>query len=222
MAFRTRILATAALVLFAFVSCDEARRLIEHDTTLLHYAAEEGDAELAAAVLQNGAALETRDGDGKTALAVAAEHGSAEVVSLLVDAGADHRVAISDGRSLLHWAAERGEVAIVELLLALDAGYIAALPEPTEAPDAAETPDADPADGDPEAGAETASVETETTADPFGNRPLIQTVDAEGYTPVDRAAQYGRREVVLYLVNAGAPVDRLWPRRLTIGGVILD
>ena len=226
------------------VGCDAARSLTEESTTLLHYAADEGDTELVAALLSAGAELEAQDGAGLTPIAVAAEAGRGEVVLDLLEAGADHRVEISGSRSLLHWAAERGLVNVIEPLLAADRAYLAAYAEtaaaspddaasPGAAGEAAEAGEADAGDATEESdeaertddGRTEAADDGAADAEPIGvveGRPLLESIDEDGYTPVDRAAQYEQRDAVLFLVNAGAPVNRVWPRKLSLGGVLLD
>src|SRR5438093_5854564 len=77
--------------------------------TALHWAAERGDAELAAVLLGAGAkpGVETRIGR-YTPLHLAAKGGNHAVVRLLVDAGADLRAPTTTGAVALHFAAASG------------------------------------------------------------------------------------------------------------------
>ncbi len=90
--------------------------------TALHWAAERGNAELAAMLVQAGANLDavTRIGS-YTPLHVASREGEADVVGVLLDAGADLSVrAAESGATSLHLAATSGDVATLRTLL--DAG----------------------------------------------------------------------------------------------------
>jgi uncharacterized protein len=90
--------------------------------TALHWAAENADAEMTAALLSAGAnpAAVTRLGE-YTPLHIASRVGSAGVVRALLGAGADpHAATSAGGDTPLHHAAGAGAVAVVELLI--DAG----------------------------------------------------------------------------------------------------
>lgn len=87
--------------------------------TALHWAAEHGDAELAATLVHAGAYLEatTRIGD-YTPLHLAARAGSGAVVEVLLEAGADLAAATgASGATPLHFAAQAGSEAAVSALL---------------------------------------------------------------------------------------------------------
>jgi ankyrin repeat protein len=86
--------------------------------TALHWAAERGDADLAAVLLKSGANVRavTRIG-GHTPLHVAAKAGAAAVVRLLVGAHADARALTTTGAAPLHFAAASGSSDAVAALL---------------------------------------------------------------------------------------------------------
>jgi uncharacterized protein len=86
--------------------------------TALHWAAEHGDAELAALLLKSGASprAETRIGR-HTPLHVAAKTGDPRVVRLLVDAKADVRAVTTTGATPLHFAAASGSAETIAILL---------------------------------------------------------------------------------------------------------
>src|SRR4029079_18590478 len=77
--------------------------------TALHWAARQGDAELAQMLLYAGANVKasTRIG-GYTRIALAAQNGSAPVVDLLLKAGADAKAPTSNGTTPLMLAASAG------------------------------------------------------------------------------------------------------------------
>ena len=89
--------------------------------TALHWAAEQGDAALAAALLKAGASAAAGTRVGRhTPLHIAAKEGRAAVVRLLVDAKADVNAPTSTGAAPLHFAASSGSRESVAILL--DAG----------------------------------------------------------------------------------------------------
>ena len=76
--------------------------------TPLHWAAQEGKAEVATALLEHGADANARAHDGRTPLHKAAFRGHHAVVELLVRVGADPNVRDNDGQTPIH-AAQRQE-----------------------------------------------------------------------------------------------------------------
>ncbi|HZR24366.1 MAG TPA: ankyrin repeat domain-containing protein [Vicinamibacterales bacterium] len=88
--------------------------------TALHFAAQRGDADLAAMLLYAGANVSavTRIGS-YTPLHIAAQSGSASVAEALINAGADVKARTSTtGVTPLHLAAEAGSVAVIDVLVA--------------------------------------------------------------------------------------------------------
>ena len=98
--------------------------------TALHWAAAEGDAALAAALVGAGAstAAGTRVGH-HTPLHIAAKEGRAPIVRLLVDAKADVNALTTTGAAPLHFAASSGNREAVAILLAAGADPNAREPE---------------------------------------------------------------------------------------------
>ncbi|KAK2883607.1 hypothetical protein QQF64_016739 [Cirrhinus molitorella] len=66
----------------------EEKKSFKNQTTVLHMAATEDDATLAEVLLRNGALVDTRDGQSKTALYHAVRHGNEKTAAVLLKAGA--------------------------------------------------------------------------------------------------------------------------------------
>ena len=66
--------------------------------------------------LCNGADVNAKDGDGKTALLWAARNGNEKAVTLLLKAGADANAMDCYGNTALVWAVRHGNEKAVELL----------------------------------------------------------------------------------------------------------
>ena len=96
------------------LSCEHGRTPLQ--TAVAHY-----NPEIFAALLEAGAATETRDIFGWTALIVAAERGRASMVEALLAAGAALEAEDKDGRRALHCAAYTGHTSTVEALVAAGA-----------------------------------------------------------------------------------------------------
>ena len=98
--------------------------------TGLHWAALNGNAEIAGLLIGTGADLEaaTRIG-AHTALHVAAKEGNGEIVAILAEAGADVAAVTETGASPLHFAAAAGDVRAVAALLDHGAAVDAMEPE---------------------------------------------------------------------------------------------
>jgi predicted Ser/Thr protein kinase len=86
-------------------------------TPALIIAAARGDLQITTSLLDRGADVNARDGQGWTALLGAVDRGSAEIARLLLDRGADVNAARETGVTPLLIAASRGDQTIVEMLL---------------------------------------------------------------------------------------------------------
>lgn len=99
----------------------DLRQLDEAGYTLLHTAAVNGHAEIAAYLLSKGLESDWRDPEltvsNYTALHLAARENSAEVVSLLAEAGADLNACDARGRTPLHMAATSDAAEAARVLL---------------------------------------------------------------------------------------------------------
>ncbi|KAG7391166.1 hypothetical protein PHYBOEH_006773 [Phytophthora boehmeriae] len=83
----------------------------------LHYAARNGNINLASLLLERGADVAAQNNDGGTALHQAAYNGHVEVISLLLERGADVAAQDNDGLTALHRAVTSGSIEVVSLLL---------------------------------------------------------------------------------------------------------
>ena len=92
-----------------------------HLDSALVEAARNGRLEPVRALLQNGANVDARDGDGYTALHWAAGNGHLETVRDLLGDGASVDARDGDGYTALHWAAGYGHLEIVRDLLNAEA-----------------------------------------------------------------------------------------------------
>ncbi|MBN2496511.1 MAG: ankyrin repeat domain-containing protein [Deltaproteobacteria bacterium] len=108
------------LLLFGLVGARSRERKdegwIPGDGELLK-AAESGDLESVEARLAQGAPLDGRNREGRTALHVALEAGHAKVAARLIERGAGVDLRDRQGNSPLHLAAEMGSASLIESLL---------------------------------------------------------------------------------------------------------
>ena len=92
--------------------------LVQATDRVLHEAAAAGDVELAAYLLEQGAAVDVRSTiDASTPLHIAAYAGRIDVVRLLIARGADIGARAQGGITPMHMAALGGHAEIVDLLL---------------------------------------------------------------------------------------------------------
>jgi ankyrin repeat protein len=84
----------------------------------LHHAAQSGNSETVALLIEKGACVNALKTDNKTPLHVAVARGNAEMVALLIEKGVSVNALTTANETPLHKAAERGSVEIVALLIA--------------------------------------------------------------------------------------------------------
>ena len=87
-------------------------------TTALHWAAYQGDLDVAQLLLRAGARADARNRYAVTPLALACGRGNAPIVEALLDAGADANTTLPEGETVLMAAARSGNVDVLRLLLA--------------------------------------------------------------------------------------------------------
>ena len=87
-------------------------------TTALHWAAYQGDLDIAQLLLRAGANADTPNRYGVTPLALAAGRGNAPIVEALLEAGAEANTTLPEGETVLMAAARSGNVDVLRLLLA--------------------------------------------------------------------------------------------------------
>jgi uncharacterized protein len=113
-----------ALVVLALVPAawgaippQNARSRLKDGTTALHYAAHDGDIELAARLIRQGADVNARNDYGSTPLQEAAVRGDAGLIRLLLKAGASAESPNDEGETALMTVARTGNVEAAALLL---------------------------------------------------------------------------------------------------------
>ena len=89
---------------------------VEHRTPLM-YAAQDGDTEIIALLLEHKAAVRMRDNIGATAVAYAAQGGHVDAAEMLLAAGADIDAPDKQGFTPLMRAVRQGHIPMVEFLL---------------------------------------------------------------------------------------------------------
>ncbi len=87
-------------------------------TTALHWAAYQGDLDIARLLLRAGSNADTPNRYGVTPLALAAGRGNAPIVEALLEAGAEANTTLPEGETVLMAAARAGNVDVLRLLLA--------------------------------------------------------------------------------------------------------
>ncbi|XP_062412617.1 CARD- and ANK-domain containing inflammasome adapter protein [Sardina pilchardus] len=154
---------------------------------LLHVAAEHGQLSVLEFLLQNGAKLDTRDQQGRTALHRAASRGQAAAAMALVMAGADIYTRDNASNTPLHLAARNGHQDTVQALVEEEGRHLRK--HTTFLHLAAAQGDSEVADVLLRVGAE------------------VDSKDSRGKTPLFHAVSRGNERTVAVLLQAGAQVD---------------
>ncbi|KAF1313651.1 Serine/threonine protein kinase, partial [Globisporangium splendens] len=157
--------------------------------TTLSYAAESGDLEMCAFLIERGASVDLCDSSGRDPLSYATANGHTESVVLLTLLGANANKRDMDGRSPLSYAAEAGMTEIVQFLVYRGADV-------TEKDRFGRTPLSYAAE----------SGHTESVQLLFDRGADVSDKDWFGRTPLLYAADAGNTEIVLLLVYRGADV----------------
>jgi ankyrin repeat protein len=114
MAVRVHDLHHVLILLAAGADVNERDEGMEQ--TPLMRAAQVGDAAIAQALLNHGAAVNAQDDEGKTALMFAAERGNTPMVRLLLDRGASLDTRTAEGATAWTLAREQGHRAVLKWL----------------------------------------------------------------------------------------------------------
>ncbi|HEX2752833.1 MAG TPA: ankyrin repeat domain-containing protein [Alphaproteobacteria bacterium] len=151
-------------------------------------AAATGDVAAMAALLERGVDINTRNGNGETALRIAALNNDVPTTRLLLDKGADPNMADNAGRTPLSRAAGEGFNVLLKLLLAAPGIDV----------------DAQKIDGDTALRLAVVHNHLESTRLLLeaGANPNIQ--NSEGNTPLIRAVAQGYTEITKILLEHGA------------------
>jgi cytohesin len=158
--------------------------------TALHLAAESGQPDVVAALIQGGAAIEARTAHDATPLMIAAQGGKVDAVKVLLRAGADLGARTEAGMTALAQAAAWGQVKMVRFLIAVGADVNEA--EPVAAPLVAVVLSQNV---DPPRRLETVKAVLQAGADPISRL-------RDGSTALAVAERQGDREVVKLLSDA--------------------
>src|ERR1700733_8537736 len=158
----------------------------------LHYAVHSGDVRLASLLIANGAHIDARGPEGRTALHVAVTGNRFDALHLLLEKGADPNIRDEEGASPLDDAVWSGSLDAVALLLA----HGAHLDEP-----------------DTQTGATPINEASYRGFAPVVSfllqlQPDLGIADKRGYTPLDNALRMGKEDAALLLLDA-EPRERL-------------
>ena len=158
--------------------------------TALMWAATRGHEAVVRLLLEKGADIDAKDGDGMTAFMEAADQEHETIVRLLLEKGADINAKDKDGKTALMKAAHYGQEAVISLLLEKGANINIKNKDK-----------------------ETALIEAvgywkETTVETIVRLLLekgldIKAQDQDGKTALTKAARYGHKGVIRLLTSAG-------------------
>lgn len=100
---------------------DPNRPCCDHDNRPIHCAAQEGNMDVVALLLDHGVSIEQRGGDGNTPLHTAAREGHEQLVEYLLEQGAEVAARCEDDSTPLHVAAMACREPVIEILLSAGA-----------------------------------------------------------------------------------------------------
>jgi len=184
----------AAILLDRGASVDARDRL---GARPLSHAARPGHLEMVDLLLQRGAPINARDLAGSTALYVAAERGQAAVVQRLIDKGADVDLKGRSGASPIAAAAFAGRALIVKMLLTH--GADGRTPDDTGKPPIVYAA----ASGQLDIVKQLLALNIDVNARYANDLSLLMWASG----PDEQVAEEQAREIVSYLLDAGAHID---------------
>ncbi|KAK7150610.1 hypothetical protein R3I93_011755 [Phoxinus phoxinus] len=169
----------------------EEKKSLKNQTTVLHMAAIEDEAKLAEVLLRNGALVDTRDGQRKTALYHAVRHGNEKAAAVLLKAGAQVDSVIVDA------AFELNRKSLLSLFLR----YVQMSMSPNEMSSALFKAVRRNLDG--------------VVAALIDHGADVNSFNELGYTPVLLAAELGNAEAFKVLVSKKARLDERLPNQIS-------
>lgn len=169
----------------------EEKKSLKNQTTVLHMAAIEDEAKLAEVLLRNGALVDTRDGQRKTALYHAVRHGNEKAAAVLLKAGAQVDSVIVDA------AFEQNRKSLLSLFLR----YVQMSMSQNEMNSALFKAVRRNLDG--------------VVAALIDHGADVNSFNELGYTPVLLAAELGNAEAFKVLVSKKARLDERLPNQIS-------
>jgi ankyrin repeat protein len=159
--------------------------------TIVHIAAQNGQADAICMLADKGADVNARDSDGATPMHYSAFYGHANAIRMLADKGADVNKPMEDSRTPMHIAAHNGHVEAIRMLAGKGAKV-------NIANNNGETP--------MHFAAHKGHVEAiRVLADKRAN---VNAQDSDGETPMHVAAYYGHANAIRVLKDWGADVNK--------------
>jgi ankyrin repeat protein/thiol-disulfide isomerase/thioredoxin len=163
-----------------------------YEGTPLQYAAAAGHLAVIKVLIENDAAVDARDTQGRTPLMWAASKGQVEAVKALLDAGAEIAAATLSGWTPLHYASSESQPAAVKLLIERGA--------PTDARNSAGNTPAQVAPV-------VAPGPAESSTAPAGAAKPIDALNERGFSKLHMAAMGGAAQAAATLLKQGADVN---------------
>ena len=197
--------------------------------TALHHASERGDLKVVEALLSKDAKIDVEDGDYCTPLMLAAGRRHIDILLYLINRGADVNKKDGRGRTALHYASERGDFKVAEALLSKGAIDEKAWNQCTPLMLAAERghidillhlinhgADVNKKDGRGRTALHYASERGDfKVAEALLSKGAIDEKAWNQCTPLMLAAERGHIDILLYLINRGADVNKKDGRKRT-------
>ncbi|WP_265029658.1 ankyrin repeat domain-containing protein [Wolbachia endosymbiont (group A) of Philonthus cognatus] len=155
----------------------------EYKGTPLHFAAGEGNVDIAKFLLERGAYIYSQDNRNRQPLHYAVKTGKLDIVKLLLDGGANPNVKDMDDQTPLNLATQKGYLDIVEILKPAQQGL------------------------DKELLTAVRGSNLNRVKDLISRGASLEAKDKKGSTPLHLASWNGNFEVVKYLIKEGANLE---------------